>query len=89
VSIDELRRRDAELVAQGLEGVRRDPAVVAAPVGVVDVAAQGVRFLDGVEPLGAVPGEDVGDAGAPPVAITAATPAFSSSPASSTCRLIT
>src|SRR5450830_1633387 len=62
-AVDELRRRDVELVAQGLEGVRDDPAVVASPVGVVDVAAQGMRFLDGVEALGPVLGEDVGDAG--------------------------
>src|SRR5450759_5638128 len=54
-AVDELRRRDVELVAQGLEGVRDDPAVVASPVGVVDVAAQGMRFLDGVEALGPVP----------------------------------
>ena len=63
VPVDELGRHDAELVAQRLERVRHDPAVVAAPVGVVDVAAQGVRLLDHVQPLGAVLGEDVGDAG--------------------------
>src|SRR5665647_113208 len=88
-AVDELRRRGVELVAQGLEGVRDDPAVVASPVGVVDVAAQGMRFLDRVETLGPVLGEDVGDAWAPPMAITAVTPAFSNSPASSTCCLVT
>ena len=63
VAVDELGSHDAELVAQRLEGVRHHPAVVGAPVGVVDVAAQRVRLLDHVQTLGAVLGEDVGDAG--------------------------
>ena len=62
-ALDELGGGHAELVAQRLEGVGREPAVVGAPVGAVDVAAEGVGLLDGVEPGGTVRREEVRHAG--------------------------